>query len=104
MPSDRGAAGAEQEPVLKGEEEPAIEEGAFGRGSRGAQERYDFQLSKGVSTAIKSFYESLVNSCKNLKEFYKQFSLSSGFFHCHSSRHFCHLKSTIYIYISKFLP
>ena len=49
MPSDRGAAGAEQETVLKGEQEPAIEEGAFGRGIRGAEERYNFPLSKGVS-------------------------------------------------------
>ena len=52
MPSDRGAAGAEQEPVLKGEEEPAIEEGAFERGSRGAQERYDFPSWNGVFSPI----------------------------------------------------
>ena len=45
MPSERGAAGTEQEPVLKGEEEPGIEEGVLERGITGAEQKYDFLWS-----------------------------------------------------------
>ena len=45
MASERGAAGAEEEPGLKAEEEPGIEEGVLERGITGAEQRYDFPWS-----------------------------------------------------------
>ena len=70
MPSERGAAGPEQEPVLKGEEEPDIEEGAIGRGIRGAQQRYDFPRWNLGSKPIQIRFENILKSWK-FNEFYK---------------------------------